>query len=180
VTGDRRAVFLDRDGTIVRDPGFLRSPDEVRLLPGAGGAIRALREAGYAIVVVTNQSGLARGLLDEATLGLVHARLEHLLRREGAALDGIYWCPHHPGEGSPPLRIDCECRKPKPGLLLRAVAELSLDPGRSFSAGDSPRDLEASLAAKVRFVALGFSDPRASHESPDLAAAARWILVQGR
>jgi len=182
VSGRGRGVLLDRDGTILEDPGFLCAPEQVRLLPGAGEALRDLSRAGFRLAVVTNQSGIARGLLDEETLGRIHARLEARLREEGVELGGIYACPHHPEEGLPPYRTECECRKPRPGLLLRALAELDLDPALSFSVGDAPRDLEASLAAAVPFVSLGFCDPRAHHSAADLAAAARWILgrTQGR
>ena len=175
-----RGVLLDRDGTIVEDPGFLRGPEEVRLLPGAAEALRDLARAGFRLAVVTNQSGVARGLLDEAALERIHGRLRDLLRARGAGLDRIYVCPHHPEEGRPPYRVECACRKPKPGLLLRALRELDLDPARSFSVGDAPRDLDAALAAGVRFVAVGFADPRASHGAPDLPRAAAWILDQDR
>jgi D-glycero-D-manno-heptose 1,7-bisphosphate phosphatase len=177
-----RGVLLDRDGTIVEDPGFLRAPEQVRLLPGATSALRDLRRAGFRIAVVTNQSGIARGMFDEATLGAIHGRLRDLLAAEGAEIDGIYVCPHHPEEGRPPYRTDCACRKPRPGLLLQALRELDLDPERSFSVGDSPRDLEAASAAGVPFVALRFSDARASHQAADLEGAAAWILArdQGR
>ncbi|HET6203774.1 MAG TPA: HAD family hydrolase [Planctomycetota bacterium] len=174
-----RGVLLDRDGTIVEGSGFLRSPGEVALLPGVAAALRDLASAGFRLAVVTNQSAIARGLLEEATLERIHERLGALLRAQGGPrLDRIYACPHHPEEGRPPYRVACECRKPRPGLLLRALRELDLDAARSFSVGDAPRDLEAALAAGVRFVALRFSDPRASHEAPDLPGAASWILEQ--
>ncbi|HKB16948.1 MAG TPA: HAD family hydrolase [Planctomycetota bacterium] len=175
-----RGVLLDRDGTIVEDPEFLRAPDQVRLLPGAASALRKLRRAGFRLAVVTNQSGIARGLFDEATLENIHRRLRELLAAEGAALDGIYVCPHHPEEGRPPYRADCDCRKPRPGLLLRAIREMDLDPARSYGVGDSPRDLEAAAAAGVPFVALGFEDARASHRAADLEGAAAWILARGQ
>lgn len=177
--GKRPAVFLDRDGTIVRDAGYLRSPEGLLLLPGAAAAIRSLRDGGFAVVVTTNQSGIARGFFDEKTLSRIHARLQELLAAEGAGLDGIFFCPHHPEEGHPPYRRDCDCRKPKPGLLLRAASVLNLDLARSYAVGDGTRDLEAALAAGVRFVSLGFADSRAVHRAPDLAGAARWILDRG-
>ena len=173
---NRPAVFLDRDGTVVRDSGYIRSPEEVVLLPGVAAAIRSLREARFAVVVVTNQSGIARGLLDEKTLSRIHARLRERLGTEGTAVDGIFFCPHHPEEGEPPYRRECDCRKPKPGLLLRAASVLGLDLARSYAVGDGTRDLEAALAAGVRFISLGFEDPRAVHHAEDLGSAARWIL----
>lgn len=176
----RRAVFLDRDGTVVRDPGFLREPDRLEILPGAPAALRALAAGGFALVVVTNQSAVARGLLDEQTLERIHARLRAVLSREGVHLDGIFACPHHPTEGVPPYRTACSCRKPAPGLLLRAAERLDLDLGSSFGIGDRERDVEAALAAGARAIAIGFEHPRASYVARDLADAAGWVLRQGR
>lgn len=176
----RPAVFLDRDGTLVRDPGFLRTPDQVELLPGAAGALHRLGEAGFALVVVTNQSGVARGFLDEPALERIHERLRTLLAAEGARVDGVFYCPHHPTEGKPPYRTACECRKPAPGLLLRAAKDLGLDLERSYGMGDRDRDVEAAVAAGARGISLGFEHPFAAVAASNLAAAAAWILRQGR
>src|SRR5262245_12002003 len=142
-----RAVFLDRDGTLVDELGFLRDARDVRLLPGAAAGVRLFNRAGWRTVAVTNPSGIARGLLDEHALAEVHARLEELLAREDARLDAILHCPHHPEEGEPPLRCTCACRKPAPGLLLEAARRFALDLGASWTVGDSLRDLEAGERA---------------------------------
>lgn len=147
-----RAAFLDRDGTIIDDPGYLADPEGVRLLPRAADAIAALADAGYLIVIVTNQSGLARGLFSEDTLAAIHQRLRLRLRdaHPAARIDAIYHCPHlppDPGQPETPLRRACPCRKPAPGMLLRAAAEHNIDLAASVTIGDSPRDVEAGQAA---------------------------------
>lgn len=176
----RPAVFLDRDGTINAEVDFLRDPADLALLPGAAEAIARLAAAGFACVVITNQSGIARGYLDEATLAEIHARLRTLLAAEGAQLDGIYHCPHHPeiDSGAP-----CDCRKPLPGMLRLAAEEHDLDLSRSFVIGDSPRDLEAGLALGVPgfLVETGKSVDAAAHERytvfADLPAAVDALLA---
>jgi D-glycero-D-manno-heptose 1,7-bisphosphate phosphatase len=142
-----RAVFLDRDGTLLDELGYLRRPEDVRLLPGAAEGVRLINRAGWLAVVVTNQSGLARGLFDERELRAVHARLAAELVRADARLDAILYCPHHPEEGEPPLRSACDCRKPAPGLLLEAARRLGLDLAASWIVGDSLHDLEAGRRA---------------------------------
>jgi D-glycero-D-manno-heptose 1,7-bisphosphate phosphatase len=144
------AVFLDRDGTINEEVGYLDRPEKLRLIPGAAGAIRLLNAGGFRTVVVTNQSGIARGFFDEATVAAIHARLAELLRAEGASLDGFYFCPHHPTAGKGDYLRTCGCRKPEPGLLLRALEELRLAPQRSFMIGDTLKDIEAGTRAGVR------------------------------
>lgn len=165
---ERPAVFLDRDGTINVEVDYLRDPGDVQLLPGAAAAIARLGAAGFACVVVTNQSGIARGLLDEARLAEVHARLEELLADEGARLDATYHCPHHPNFGNAP---PCDCRKPLPGMLRRAAEELGLDLSRSYIIGDSPRDLEAGAALDVPGYLVESGKP------VDLAARDRYSVV---
>lgn len=140
----RRAVFLDRDGTLIDALGYLGDPEGVRLLPGAARAVRRLNEAGWLAVLVTNQSGVARGLFGEDDVRAVHARLAALLAAEGARLDLVLHCPHHPEHGE---RTRCACRKPAPGLLLAAAERLGLDLGASWTIGDSERDLEAGRRA---------------------------------
>lgn len=174
----KKAVFLDRDGVIIRQwNGYLNDPARVELLPGAAEAIRKLREAGFAVVVVTNQAGVGYGHLTEETLGAIHLRLQEELSREGASLDGIYYCPHRPEEG-------CACRKPAPGMLLRAAEELGLDLSRSYLVGDMTTDIEAGKRAGCFTVLVrtgfGGSDGR-SDSAPDavcadLASAADLIL----
>jgi len=150
-----RAVFLDRDGVInaaLYDPleGKLDTPyrlEDFRLLPGVGRAVRAINEMGFLAVVVSNQPGVAKGKCDYAFLETVNAELTARLARQRAHLDAIYYCLHHLDAVDDSLRIDCDCRKPKPGLLLRAARELDIDLARSFMLGDSPKDIEAGLAA---------------------------------
>ena len=149
---DQAAVFLDRDGTINEEVGYLDRLEKLRLIPGSAGAIRRLNAAGFKTVVVTNQAGIARGFFDEPFLTTLHARLDELLRAEGAFLDGFYICPHHATEGQGAYLRACDCRKPAPGLLLRAVKELRLDPRRSFMVGDTLKDVEAGVRAGVRTI----------------------------
>ncbi len=118
-----RAVFFDRDGVLNPEQGYICSPEALHAYPEAAEAVRRVNRSGWLALVVTNQAGVARGLLDEATLGRIHARLEAELGQGGARLDGIYYCPHHPEAGEPPYRQACECRKPRPGMLRRAARE---------------------------------------------------------
>lgn len=132
----RGAVFLDRDGTIIRDAHYIGREEQVELLPGAARAIRRLNEAGIPTIVVTNQSGIARGYFTHADYARVHARMVQLLAAEGAGVDAAYMCPHHPDFTGP-----CECRKPGTLLFRQAVSEHGLDPARSFYVGDKLRDV---------------------------------------
>ena len=187
MTAAEPAVFVDRDGTLNVEVGHLSDAAELDLIDGAAEAVRTLREAGYRVVVVTNQSAVARGLLSEAELRDLHARLARRLGAEGAELDGIYYCPHHPTEGSGSYRVECSCRKPKPGLVERAARELDIDLGRSFVVGDKLSDLEAGAAAGCRgvLVRTGYgaeeerrldgSLVRPAHVADDLLDASRWI-----
>ena len=145
----RPAVFLDRDGTLVREVDFLCDPDELELLPGVPQSLQRLAQAGYALVVTTNQSAIARGMIDEAQLNRIHERLERELAQHGVDLDRIDWCPHHPTVGDPPWRARCDCRKPRPGMIQRSIAALDLDPQRSWTIGDSERDLAAGAALSI-------------------------------
>ena len=184
-----RAVFLDRDGTLVDELGFLVRASDLRLLPGAAEGVRRFNQAGWRVVVVTNQSGIARGLLDEPTLAAIHARLATELARSGARLDAILHCPHHPDEGVPPLRGVCACRKPSPGLLLQAARRFELDLGASWTIGDSLRDLEAGRRAGLAggvLVLTGKGSAERALLAPgepcvtavDLPAAADLVLVR--
>lgn len=145
----RPAAFLDRDGTIVRDVGYARHADELQLLPGVRDAMQQLRAAGYLLIVITNQSGIGRGLLTEADYQSQVARLDEMLG-ESARPDAHYHCPHHPTDAVEPYKKDCDCRKPKPGLFLRAAADWNINIHRSIAIGDNARDLEAARAAGVR------------------------------
>ncbi len=186
--GGRPAVFLDRDGTINREVERLCRLADLQLLPGAVEGLRLLRRSGYLLVVVTNQSAVARGLLSEAELATIHSELQRQLAADSAAVDRIYYCPHHPDEGVPPYRRECSCRKPAPGMLHRAASELGIDLARSYMVGDSLPDMMAGWAAGCATVLVltGYglqiqeeADPdvlrRIDHVAVDLAAAAAWI-----
>lgn len=150
------AIFLDRDGTIIADPGYVSLPQQVQLLPGAAEAIKRLSAAGYRVVLVSNQSGVARGLFTEEDLAAVQTRLVMLLKAEGAELDGAYYCPFLDGPDAtvPAYQRDSYMRKPNPGMLLQAAEELNIDLSRSWMIGDSPRDVEAGRRAGCRTILL--------------------------
>ena len=152
------AVFLDRDGTINEEVGYLDRLEKLRLVPGAAEAIRLINRSGMKAVVVTNQSGVARGFFTEAFVDEVHSHLREMLQEEGASLDGFYFCPHHPTEGRGRYLRSCNCRKPSPGLLLRAIEELSLEPERSYMVGDTLKDIEAAsrIGARGILVRTGY------------------------
>jgi D-glycero-D-manno-heptose 1,7-bisphosphate phosphatase len=167
------AVFLDRDGTINEEVGYLDRLDKLHLIPGAAEAIRLINQSGMKAVVVTNQSGVARGMFDEAFVDEVHRQLRKMLREEGASLDGFYFCPHHPLEGRGSYLRVCDCRKPAPGLLLRAADELCLDPERSYMIGDTLKDIEAAsrIGARGVLVRTGYGT-----EAADAADSAGELL----
>jgi D-glycero-D-manno-heptose 1,7-bisphosphate phosphatase len=141
------AVFLDRDGTVIEDVHYLAQVEQVRLIRGAANAIARLNAAGAAVVVVTNQAGVARGYFPENRVAEVHARLSELLSAAGARIDAYYHCPHHATEGIGAYRIACRCRKPEPGMLLNAARDLKLDLSRSWMIGDNISDLAAGSKA---------------------------------
>lgn len=173
----RRAVFLDRDGTVIRNDGDLGDPDAVELLPGAAEAMRHLRQAGYALVVVTNQGGVARGKYDEAAVHATHERLEQVLRRATglhAVVDAFYFCPFHPEGTVERYRREHPWRKPAPGMLLEAAHAHALDLATSWMVGDQERDAQAGAAAGCRSILIGA--PSAASDADffahDLAEAA--------
>jgi D-glycero-D-manno-heptose 1,7-bisphosphate phosphatase len=187
----RPAVFIDRDGTLTEEVGYVNHPSRLRLLPQSGAAVRRLNQAGIAVVVVTNQAGIARGYFSPEVLAAVNAALVSQLKDEGAHLDGVYVCPHHPTEGEAPYRLVCDCRKPKPGLLLRAASDLELDLGRSTLVGDKGSDLVAARAVGACAVlvltgyGLGEWEYRRSalpvqpdHVADDLLGAADWVIKE--
>jgi D-glycero-D-manno-heptose 1,7-bisphosphate phosphatase len=187
----RPAVFVDRDGTLNREVEYLRRVADLRLLPGTAAGVRRLTDAGFAVVVITNQSGIARGLFDAATLADIHATLARRLAAAGAYLAGIYACPHHPEAGAAPLRRRCRCRKPAAGLVRRATRDLHLDLRRSYCVGDGPADLGLAAATGTRAVlvlsghgrrtlrALTPATPPA-HVAVNFRAAAEWIIDDAR
>lgn len=158
----QKAVFLDRDGTINKYVGFLRNIDEFELLPGVAEAIKRINESGYLVIVVTNQPVIARGEVTVPDLMEIHNKMETLLGAEGAYLDAIYYCPHHPHKGYegevPELKIDCECRKPKPGMLLKAAEDFNIDLDNSWMIGDGENDIKAGKAAECRTALIGAED----------------------
>lgn len=147
----QKAIFLDRDGTLNEYVGFLRKEEEFKLLPGVAEAIRCINASGYLAVLITNQPVIARGEVTRSELNTIHNKMETLLGAEGAYLDAIYYCPHHPHKGYEgeivELKIDCDCRKPKPGMLLKAAEEYNIDLGSSWIIGDGDNDIEAGKAA---------------------------------
>ena len=177
------AIFLDRDGTLIRDVGYLYRQDQVELLPRVAQAIRLLRRQGFLLVVVTNQSAVARGRLTEEELGRIHDALNARLAQDGAHLDGIYYCPHHPTEGVGPYHVECDCRKPNTGMIVKAVSDLGLDPSSSYVVGDKTSDMELAerIGAKgvriARELAAGGDSPAPKHAVvADLWQAAEWIV----
>jgi len=190
-TTPKRAVFLDRDGTINREAGYVDHPDRFELLPKVGPAVSRLNQAGLSVVVVSNQSGVGRGLFSLELLNDVDMKMKELLAWDGANLDGIYYCPHHPEAKVSEYRKICDCRKPNPGLLQKASSDLNLDPTRSFMVGDKVRDLKAGWALGTRSILVlsgyGASElnkimknqrDKPDHVAQDLAEAADWILDQ--
>ncbi|MFN2444881.1 MAG: D-glycero-alpha-D-manno-heptose-1,7-bisphosphate 7-phosphatase [Vicinamibacterales bacterium] len=142
----RPAVFLDRDGTINVDVGYLHAVDQLELFPWSADALRLLKRAGFALVIVTNQSGIAQGLIAEGFVEEVHGELQRRLEMVGAAIDGYYYCPHHPMGSVEKFRGDCRCRKPNPGMIEDAARDLGLDPARSWVIGDKWIDVQLGQA----------------------------------
>jgi D,D-heptose 1,7-bisphosphate phosphatase len=194
--GNRRAaVFLDRDGTINEEVGYLDRMEKLQLIPGAAEAIRLINKSGMKAVVITNQSGVARGIFTESFVAEINARLQEMLRAEGALIDAFYFCPHHPTEGQVEYLKICDCRKPAPGMFLRAAEELRIDPNHSYMVGDTLKDIEAGARAGTRgvLVRTGFGEEsvaalaagpetkegatvRPAHIAADLREAVAWIM----
>lgn len=185
----KAAVFLDRDGTINEQMGYINHISRFYLLGGAAKAIKILNDAGIPVVVISNQSGLARGYFPEELLTAVHDKMHTLLSKEGAKVDAVYYCPHHPEAKEERFRISCNCRKPKPGLVLQAAEELDLDPTRSFVVGDRWSDIKtaAGCGAKSVLVRTGYGRGDESYIGPrqtiqpdyvsdDLIGAVQWIM----
>lgn len=177
-----KAVFLDRDGTVVEERGYLTTPEMIALLPGAARAIADLRARGWKAIIVSNQALVAKGMITEEELAAINLRMVSLLAAEGAALDGIYCCPHHPEHSG-----ECDCRKPRPGMLERAAREHGLELAECVLVGDTRRDIDAGKAAGAATVlvltgkgAATSAEPHgADHVAKDLAAAAEWLVRRG-
>lgn len=171
----QKAIFLDRDGTINKYVGFLRNLDEFELLDGAAEAIKSINESGYLAIVITNQPVIARGEISLDELETIHNKMETLLGQKGAYLDAIFYCPHHPHKGyigeRVEYKIDCECRKPKPGMLLQAAQKYNIDLTASWMIGDSDNDIEAGLAA-------GCKTLKVNTNSSELQSAVKKILEE--
>ena len=182
------AVFIDRDGTMIHDVGYLSRKDEVRWYPWTADAIRLLNRAGYLVCVVTNQGGIGLGYTNDAFVRETHASLDATLAASGAKIDGWYFCPHHPDAVIPALAIDCGCRKPKRGMIDMAMREHAIDLSRSFTIGDKAIDvaLGTGVGAKGILVRTGYGEgqlqkfggsvPGAAHVADDLMSAVSWIL----
>jgi D-glycero-D-manno-heptose 1,7-bisphosphate phosphatase len=165
----RPAVFMDRDGTISEEVGYVNHPSRYRVFPFSAQAVRLLNEEGWLAVLVTNQAGVARGYFTEALIKEVHGVLEAELERDGARLDAIYYCAHHPSVGEPPYRYDCDCRKPRPGLIRRAASEFDIDLTRSWMIGDRYSDIVLAHNAGLRsaFVMTGYGRGEWEYQRPD-------------
>lgn len=180
----RQAVFLDRDGTINEEVGYLDNLEKLRIIPGAFEAVRLLKQAGLLVIVITNQSGIARGFFDEAFVRGIHRHMKRLFREKDAVIDGFYYCPHHPEEGKGQYLQACSCRKPEPGMLIRAAQEMDIDLEHSYIVGDTLKDVEAGQRAGCQGVLVrtgygrnvdsGMVKP--DHVAKDILAAAHWIL----
>jgi len=186
----RRAVFLDRDGNINRDVGYPGSYDLIEIYPYSFEAVRRLNQAGLLAVIVTNQSGVGRGLIEESRLRDIHARMQEAFRLHEAHFDGIYYCPHHVSSRNPAYGRDCDCRKPQPAMGLRAAADLGFDTSASFMVGDKVEDIQfgLNLGARPILVLTGYgreSLPKLeaqgiepAHVAQDLLDAVDWILKE--
>src|SRR6266545_553020 len=190
-TSGRPAVFMDRDGCLIEEMGYINHPSRVQVLPRTPDAVRRLNDQGIAAVMATNQAGIARGYFSEETLRAVNDEVVRQLGAHGARLDGLYVCVHHPTAGDPPYRQDCDCRKPRPGMLLRAAADLELDLRRSVMIGDKPSDVEAGQAAGAAGVLVlsgygrgefehrrGAWAVKPDHIALDLLDAVEWALAR--
>lgn len=186
------AIFIDRDGTINEDTGYVSSPDDLIIYPWAAEAVRLVNESGMKAIVITNQSGVARSLYTERTLGAIHDRMTRELSRGGARIDGIYYCPHHPEIGDEIYRKRCECRKPRPGMLIDAARDHHIDLASSYVIGDKASDmnLAAEVGARGALVLTGYGREtlRCRDRSPcetvivadDLLEAVKQILDRER
>jgi D-glycero-D-manno-heptose 1,7-bisphosphate phosphatase len=183
-----RAVFLDRDGNINRDVGYPHSYEQIEIYPYSFEAIRKINQAGLLAVIVTNQSGVGRGLITEPELRDIHDRMTEALRRQGASIDGVFYCPHHADSEIPAYARECDCRKPNPGMGLKAAAELGIDTRRSYMVGDKVEDIEfgINLGATPVLVLTGYGKTSLerlksrgitpAHVAPHLLDAVNWIL----
>jgi len=166
-----KAIFLDRDDTLIHDPGYINDPDQVKLIEGVPDCLGGFRKLGYKLIVVTNQSAVARGIVTEKVLGQIHERLEELLSAQGVQLDRIYYCPYHPDGVIEKYRKQSDQRKPNPGMLLAAAQDLDIDPEHSWCIGNSPSDVEAGVKAGCKTILVNQMSPvdgfRSDQVKPD-------------
>lgn len=170
----RRGVILDRDGTLIEESGYLDRLDRLAFFPYSVDAVRLLNQAGFVVAVATNQSGVARGIVEEAFVHEAHAHIAARLAAGGARLDGHYYCPHHPEAARPEYRRACECRKPGAGMLRQAAADLGFDPAHAFVVGDRWHDVQAAAAAGAQglLVRTGYGRQAEAAPPPGARAAA--------
>jgi len=183
-----KAAFLDKDGTINEDVGYLDDPNKLVLLPRAAEAIKRLNEHGFKVIIISNQSGIAKGILTEDILQTIDKKLQKELLKLGAYVDAIYYCPHHPEHGLYPYKKVCQCRKPHPGLVKRAEKEHNIDLKSSYFVGDKLSDIETGKAVGIKTILVltgkgketkqeqGFSENKPDYEAPDLFHAVNWII----
>lgn len=189
-----RIVFLDRDGTLNEEVHYLHRTSDLKLLPGVAEALRTLKEAGYRLVVVTNQAGVARGYYSEEDVKVLHGYMNRMLEEQGAAIDGFYYCPHHPEHGTGVYKRECRCRKPGTGMFEMAEKQFEVDRAHSFMIGDKLLDIEAGNAYGLTTVLVGTGygrdihleetakgvSPVYDHYADSLAEAAQWIVRKGQ
>lgn len=169
MTALRKAAFLDRDGVINIDHGYTSTPEQFDFIEGIFAACQHLQQQGYLLIVVTNQSGIARGYYSEHQFALLTSWMKQQFAAHGVKIDGVYYCPHHVEKGQSPYNIDCDCRKPRPGMLLQAIREFGIDPRQSLMVGDKAADMQAAQAAGIARKILVRSGQPLSEE--DLASA---------
>lgn len=174
----RKAIFLDRDGTINPDPGYISNPDDFNLFDGVAESLAAIKKAGYLLILISNQSGIARKLITPEALDKIHEKLQKLLKPYDAEFDAIYFCPHHPDfpyEGI----TDCNCRKPKPGMILQAIKDWGIDPSLSYMAGDRDSDIKAGIKSSVEPVLISKSPSEKYPETrhfQNMQDFVKWLL----
>jgi len=179
-----KAIFLDRDDTLIVDPGYINNPDQVKLLPGVVAGLREFRKLGYKLIIVSNQSGIARGMFTEPMLAKIHERLKELLAAENAYIDRIYYCPYFADGAVKKYRKDSDMRKPKPGMLLKAAEEMDINLKKSWMVGNAYHDIAAGRAAKCKTILIqshaarmikGLDDPDPDYEAINLIEAANIV-----
>ena len=183
-----RAVFLDRDGTINEDYGYINHADQIDLIPGSGEAIKKLNDAGFKVIVISNQAGIARGLATEDQVQSCNKVVMRKVLNAGGIIDAVYFCPHHPEHGTHPFKGECDCRKPNPGMIHKAEKKFNLDLSQSFVVGDKTTDIELGKKAGLKsvFVLTGKGkgeEPKLAekkltpdHKAPSIVEAIDWIL----